>query len=55
MDKHDLEELELASLKIKAVLALLEKLEPEIEQKRKNTTGLGIIKVIFQNIREILK
>ena len=49
------EEKELLQLKIQAISDLLNRLEPELKEKRKGTAGLGIIEVIFANIRAIIK
>lgn len=41
-------------IRLQAISALLDRVEPEIKAKRKNTAGLGIMEVIFANIRAIL-
>lgn len=42
-------------MKLKAISDLLDRVEPDIKEKRKDTAGLGIMEVVFANIREILK
>jgi hypothetical protein len=49
------DKIESLEIKLKAISDLLDRIEPELKEKRKDTAGLGIMEVIFANIREILK
>lgn len=44
-----------AEMKLRAIRELLDRVEPELKEKRKGTAGLGFMQVIITNIREILK